>query len=582
MTCRYLGVVETRRGFSVGDRNDLDAAASAAGLSPCLASNYLSLYAPPDTPVLKLPGIGVIIGQLFPNQGFTEQEMGSLTDPSDPGGLCRQLIEHHWGEYLLILPGKGANRDLHVMRDPSGAVPCLHLIDDGRGLFFSDLALAKPFLDRPLQIDRAFLPHLLAYPHMKTERTGLHGLRELLPGTSLRIHPDAVEVTPRWTPWNFVRREQRYDDLATATRAVRHAVESTVQAWSRRDASILLELSGGLDSSIIALCLRGTTSRIEPCTLLTPVPGADERRYAGAVADALKRPLRIAALTFENACFDCHAQADAATPRMTALQFAIDQVMSAAADRYNVTSYYSGGGGDTVFGALATASPAADAFHQRGLSAAMTAVRDLSERHQCTLWKAARLTLKKLRARPKPPRAPERRFSSAHAGSVACEDHPWYAIPAEASPGDRERIFDLVNTQSFRDSAPRGQARPLRLPLLSQPVLETCLRVPSWMWITSGHDRAIARLAFTDVLPATVLNRHSKGTFMSYSGAAYRRNRSRIRHHLLEGRLAATGLLDTDALGHFLDSDLPSDDDSLLRIFDLCMIENWLRQHAAF
>lgn len=124
---------------------------------------------------------------------------------------------------------------------------------------------------------------------------------------------------------------------------------------------------------------------------------------------------------------------------------------------------------------------------------------------------------------------------------------------------------------------PRSAKRHLRMPLLSQPVVEACLKVPSWMWIAEGRNRAVARDAFADVLPADVLHRRSKGTFTNYSGAVYRRNKSRLREYLLTGQLAKHGLLDIDALRQFFDRGLGQQDDTFMRIFDLCAVENWVR-----
>lgn len=67
---------------------------------------------------------------------------------------------------------------------------------------------------------------------------------------------------------------------------------------------------------------------------------------------------------------------------------------------------------------------------------------------------------------------------------------------------------------------------------------------------------------------------------MNYTGAVYRRNIHRLRDYLLTGQLAAHGLLDTDSLRKFLDSDPDSHGDSFMRIFDLCEVENWIRHQA--
>jgi len=117
------------------------------------------------------------------------------------------------------------------------------------------------------------------------------------------------------------------------------------------------------------------------------------------------------------------------------------------------------------------------------------------------------------------------------------------------------------------------------MPLLSQPVVESCLRIPTWMWISGGRNRAVARSAFADILPLEVLNRRSKGTFMNYLGEVFQRNKPQIQEFLLSGRLGERGLLDLTAIRSFMESDLPLHGYVFTRIFDLCRVENWVRHH---
>lgn len=64
---------------------------------------------------------------------------------------------------------------------------------------------------------------------------------------------------------------------------------------------------------------------------------------------------------------------------------------------------------------------------------------------------------------------------------------------------------------------------------------------------------------------------------MNYSGAVYRRNKNRLQEYLLTGQLEGHGLLDSDGLRRFFNRDLALRDDTFMRIFDLCAVENWIR-----
>lgn len=552
---------------------------NAMGMHVRYASGTMTLFGPEDMPALSLPGNGILIGRLFTQDGDTVYNSARFPECVDQAQIRKHILETYWGAYLIIQPDAGVPGAFAITRSPSAAgnLPCIYSIKDGAGFMTSDISLAMQAHLYQKQIDWGFISHRLRYPGIKTQRTGLMDLVELLPGCSLRLIGTEISTGQAWSPWDFVLPERRYCDPRDAAVQIRHAVTSAVRAWADTDRSVLLELSGGLDSSIVAACLRDSHARIICCNLVTPVPGVDERHYAQLMATQLGVELHTVHLGLDQARFDFTPSLHTVGPSMGPLQYAVDQIMEAAAEHHGATAYYSGGGGDSVFCYLRTTAPSVDAWRIHGFGAAVTAVTDLASLHQCTLWKAGRLTLSKLRRPPSSPYHEDPTFLAPGTATVKPEAHPWFAAPAHALPGDRERIFDLAGNQLFQSQAERGFQRPMRFPLLSQPVMEACLRAPSWMWIARGRNRAVARTAFSDVLPADVVNRQSKASYMSYLGAVYERNKHQIQDFLLSGRLRSQGLLDVSAMDSFFAKPLPPRDQTFLRMFDLCMVENWVR-----
>ncbi len=551
----------------------------SSGMRACYTSGTLALFSANDVPILPLPDGGVLIGHLFTNDGSHATRTRSLPPITDHDQLRRCILQNYWGAYLIIQTDSQSPCGFLATRSPAAAgnLPCFYSVRDGSGFLTSNISLAIRCHLYRKHVDWEFITHRLRYPGIKTQRTGLADLAELLPGCSLSISRNGAVIHQEWAPWDFVSPERRHRNFRDAADEVRHAVISAVRAWNDIDRSILLELSGGLDSSIVAACLRDCDVRVVCCNLVTAVPGVDERQYARLMAEQLGVELHTEPLGLEKARFDFPPSPDSVAPALGPLQYAVDETMEAAAERHDVTAYYSGGGGDSVFCYLRTAAPGADAWKALGPGAGLTAMGDLASLHQCTLWKASRLTLAKLRRRPRSPCHEENTFLAPDSVGVAPVVHPWFAAPADALPGDRERIFDLAGNQLFQSQAARGSRRPLRFPLLSQPVMEACLRAPSWMWIAGGRNRAVARSAFSDLLPIDIVNRQSKATYMSYLGAVYERNRHQIADFLLSGRLMSQGLLDARAIEAFLAKSLPSRDQTFLRMFDLCMVENWVR-----
>ncbi|MNY26078.1 hypothetical protein D3C86_1599060 [compost metagenome] len=114
-------------------------------------------------------------------------------------------------------------------------------------------------------------------------------------------------------------------------------------------------------------------------------------------------------------------------------------------------------------------------------------------------------------------------------------------------------------------------------PLLSQPVIEACLGLTTPQLTLGRRDRALARLAFRDRLPPEVLQRRSKGELTAYFGRMIADGLPDLRPWLLDGRLAALGVIDRRSAEAALTRD------ALIRCGDYpdillaAMFEGWVR-----
>lgn len=550
-------------------------ALAAAGLVCCVSTPRMHIFCESSFQPQRISERAWVIGHLFPKN--PDAPVGVFSNAAAP--LHQHLLAHYWGEYVLIEHSR--DDAIRVLRSPSGGVACLHAIAEGQGFITSDvsLALRAGLCDR--RIDWEYIVQALNFTHLHTTRTGIDGVAELLPGCMLTLGSKQVAVHTAWSPWDHVTDHNRFRDPTEAARSVRHAVSATVNAWAETDRKLLLELSGGLDSSIVGACLSQTDARVICCNLTSPHSGTDERQYARLVSDLLGTDLHTLTVDVDIARFDFEPPADSATPGMGISHHGADAALYQAATAHAPVSFISGAGGDTVFCYLGNASPAADAFREWGLAAGLRSVSDLSTLYDCHLPKALRLTLRKMKRGPRPTRPADHSFLVPSARRSTPASHPWLIAPPDAYIGDIERIGALVGTQGYWDGMARNRRWPVRLPLLSQLVVETCLRVPTWMWIGTGRNRAVARDAFADLLPHDILHRRSKGTYVTLAGALYAANKHAMFAFLESGQLNARGLLDIAALRSTIHSNVPAKDTSFFRIFDLCMLENWIRHQGA-
>src|SRR5690606_12869242 len=111
------------------------------------------------------------------------------------------VLEQCWGEYVLMQRDHDGTEI--ITRDPSGGMPCIYSTGEGTSFITSDITLATSLGLYTKRIDWDFIAHRLTYPYLKTERTALSCIRELLPGCVLRTRRSDVSVDLAWTPWKF-------------------------------------------------------------------------------------------------------------------------------------------------------------------------------------------------------------------------------------------------------------------------------------------------------------------------------------------------------------------------------------------
>nr|WP_238345917.1 asparagine synthase-related protein [Luteimonas saliphila] len=458
----------------------------------------------------------------------------------------------------------------------------MYAVSNGQGFVTSDISLAVDLGLYRRQVDWHSIVHGLRFPYRRTERTGLLDVHELLPGCALEIGSSRTSVHTEWSPWSFVQDDARHPDPESAGDHIRDAVSIVVNAYAAADDRFVVQLSGGLDSSIVASCLRGTSAQLLFGSLVMPVAGTDERPYARLVTESMDRDLLSVPVGFEDVRIDFPVPPSSAVPATGMLQHATSTAWDSVGAANNTGTFYTGGGGDSIFCYLQTAAPAVDAYLERGMVTTAIAVRDLSTLHGCTVWKAGRLTRKKLGMVRRGVRRgwkEDRTLLSTQALEGPELAHPWLDPPPRSLPGDCEKIHDLIGTQLYMH-ATASPRRRVRRPLLSQPVMEACLKVPTWMWIAGGRDRAVARDAFKGTVPSAILARRSKGSYAGYLATAYARNKAEIREFLMGGELRAAGLLDPHAMSEFLASEFAPRSMAFVRAFDLCTAENWVRNQA--
>lgn len=552
-------------------------AAQQAGLTERIEGAGFSLLHGSDLGVQALGRNSYVLGTILSrDRSGTLEQLGQPACAS--GGSL--LIERFWGDYVALIVHSDPDQ-IRALRSPSGGLHAYRADRGGLAFLASDADVLVASGTADCEINWDFVAHHLRYPHLVGALTGLVGVSEIFPGDIQDISSAEGKRRALWSPWTYSDRERQLDDIARAQENLRATIFDAVGALKGSARSILLELSGGLDSSILAAALLHSGACARAVNLVTATREGDERDYARATAART-------GLSLEEELLPSHVDLTRlpatrlARPGIPAILRDADDRLLARGRVHNCDAYFTGSGGDAVFCSLASAAAAADIYLEYGLGWRFgRTVRALSTVHAASLWQVARLAIRQAR-RGALHRgwAPADAFLLPEAMPAAPQYHPWLDEPANARPGERAHIRSIMSTLAHLDGYAREEQAGLILPLLSQPVIETCLSIPSWLWVEGGRDRAVARLAFRSYLPAKVLNRRTKGRIDAYCVGNLARGLGAVRPFLLDGVLAASGLFDTGALEQSLLPGNALDPASVYRILPLIDVEAWLRSWA--
>jgi asparagine synthase (glutamine-hydrolysing) len=379
---------------------------------------------------------------------------------------------------------------------------------------------------------------------------------------------------PLWHPSRFATRDRLIRDGSEAARLLREAALRAVAAQPHGE-KIVLRLSGGLDSSIIASCLSAAGLEFSCINFATRARDGDEREHARAVAQSLGLDL-VEVTEGEPARLEAPSRRSF-RPLLNPLLEPFERAVCETALALGADLLIDGAGGDNLFCSITSAAPLLDAIFSGNIGQAGRAANDIAMRANCTIWDVLLSAGRRLSRRGTQWKE-DRSFLDARALLRTCDPHPWLqglAVP----PGKREHVEALVHIQHFLD---RTQSSiPLLHPLLAQPLLELCLQVPSWLWVRGGRDRAIARDAFDGLVPASILRRRMKGSLQSLLYRSFSELRAEMRGLLLEGELASLGVVDTAAITDALGSEQWMADEVQLRISEMTALELWLRSWRA-
>ena len=537
-----------------------------------LLADSATLWVEPGTPCCSLGDNGLMLGVRFNKTNARPvARAAELIDPEATlGEMARHLLAEYWGAFVAILI-EPQSRTSSLLVDPSGLLP-LYRCDRSDHTFYT----TDPALAGAVPSYRDIASHLLR-PELRHRRTCLADCDELPPGSMVRLGIPRDRPLQIWLPEvHFpTASAPRFEDAAAELRGLATTV---MGSWSGLLGRLGVAASGGVDSSFVCAALSSAETAFDCITVATSDRSGDERQSAAAVARQFG--VKCVEREFDPVHFNPCEPASRGLPRPARRAFlsVFDRLLDDAREELGAVIVLDGNNGDNLFCYLHSAAPIVDRLRAEGWSSGVIeTLFDMCRITDCSLPTMVAATGRRLVRGGARDRWPsDRRLLAddvSHAGSAPLT--PWLDEESGKRSGKRDHLLLLMHAQNHLHGV-TGSLRRFS-PLASQPLVEFCLGVPTWLWASGGMNRALARAAFASRLPAPIIARTSKAGPDSFIRLAFAHNRSRIRERLLDGLLASNGLLDRTELNRALDVDEFRDALIIDRILDILEAENWAR-----
>ena len=511
-------------------------------------------------------GAGVVLGTLFESsedgvsraapQALGEAQSRAIADTDG-----RHLIESFWGRYVAFLHDAAAPATW-VLRDPTGGMPCYLTRRRGVDIYFSWIDDVLELLDDGLEINWPYLIATVCFLREHSSGTAVRGITQVLAGECLETRAGVARRLFYWDPLAVANTEV-IEDAAAAAAAMRHCVRDVVHAWASCHEHLLLSLSGGLDSSIVLASLRDAPSRPRiTCFHYYPL-GADLDERAFARAAAARAGLELIERARDPAFSLRPLLTINRSPEPTNYPYFLEHSRPDAqlAAECGAAAVLIGYGGDQLFYQERAEWAPGDFLHRRGVRSGLLRIAlDAAQMDQVSVWRVMRAaTSGYLAQRRWSPLQEAGRMRALLVPEVIREArrsagflHPLLRHPRGAPSGKLWHAHQISQPFDFYDPL-GGESGAERLaPLVSQPLMELCLRIPTYVLTRGGWDRAVARRAFYHDLPAEIRNRRHKGGIEEHLRLTVEHNRAFLQELLLDGALVREGIIDRVKLAEVL------------------------------
>ena len=427
-----------------------------------------------------------------------------------------RCVERFNGMWAFVV-WDAAERTLFCSRDRFGVKPFYYRLDGSRFAFASEpwvLGGADPNLSAVRDyLEQGYLDH--------DEETFFAGVRRLRPAHSLTFGPDGLHIERYW-------QLERRDPPADPVGAVRETLLDAVRLQLRSDVPVGTCLSGGIDSSAIAVAVaRHGHEHQKTVTAYFEHRGFDERPYARAVVERTGAEAHWVTFDAGDLVDDLPAIVAAQGEPFGSTSICAGWYVMRAAREAGLTVMLDGQGGDEILAGYRAffGYRLADLLGQGRLREAGAELAGFESRNGAR-WAAVALVNPHL---PEGLRLAARRRLRGAAALASAELRAVGPVAANGIgpfPDRLRRQLHLTLTQRgmpellrYEDRNSMAHSLEARVPLLDHRLVELAFSLDGSELIRRGETKSVLRRALADLLPPEVRDRRDKLGFVTPEAA---------------------------------------------------------------
>lgn len=500
----------------------------------------------------------VLMGRIFDKThhcAFLKKDFKNLSSMNK-----EEVLAKIWGKYIYIYTNEKASQ-FDIIVDSTGQLPFFYTsFPNGNILFASDIEILFKVLKQRPEINWTYLCSYLVYGNSSAIQTPFKNIYELPPACYLKITKDEIKTKPFWHPLSS-HKSSAYEERDAVS-----VLQETLKPWVEPYKNICVSLSGGLDSSSLAFCLKNIKKENQTLSALNyfheQLKSSNELIHARKVCDETGIELIeidvSQSLPFDPSSFKSSLNPNKPFPGLINLRCL--EITSENIPSENSCTFLSGHGSDHIFMRPPSKKSLSDYILEKGLKGSKEQLKNITQFYRDPIFSILKENAISLSSY-----FFSRRLEKRHPKNTKDETPVWVKqeLHKQSSPDFVHPIYDTLSKKIFPGKYAQLNAlyeglasihmetnplMPTAYPFLFQPIVEFAISFPTYDLFDKGYDRYPLRKSVSDHFKTETVWRRDKSQTTGILQLGVKKNLEYVLDICLEGQFAKQGLIDKEGV----------------------------------